>query len=60
MTHQAHLNLPPIVSRKHLFYTPVPVWLALSVSATLGLSGSLQLGLPAGDAFLAAQFSAFT
>jgi hypothetical protein len=56
---QAHLNtaassfnslhLHSIGSKKTVF----PDWLALSVSAILGLSGSPQLGPPAGDTFVA-------
>jgi hypothetical protein len=43
-----------LVPRKYLFSTAVSNWLALSMSATLGLSGSPQLGHPAGDVFAAA------
>jgi hypothetical protein len=39
-----------LVPRKQFFSTTVPDWLALSVSAILGLSGSPQLGSPAGNA----------
>jgi hypothetical protein len=41
----------PLAPRKHLFLTSVPDWLASSVPVILGLSGSPQLGPPAGDAF---------
>jgi hypothetical protein len=40
----------PLVPRKHPFKTAVPDWLALSAPASLGFSGSPQLGPPAGDA----------
>ena len=46
---------PALVPRKHLFQTAVSDCLALSVSAILGLSGSPQLGHPAGDAFVTVQ-----
>ena len=37
-----------LVPRKYLFQTAVPDWLALLVPAILALSGSPQLGPPAG------------
>ena len=61
---KAHLNaassfnIPPLTPRwsqeSISFKQQFLIGWALSASATLGLSGSLQLGLPAGDAFVAA------
>lgn len=45
----------PLVLRKHTFSTAVSNRLALSASVILNLSGSLPLGPPEGDAFVAVQ-----
>jgi hypothetical protein len=46
-----------LVPSKHLFHAEVPDWLALSVSAILGLSESLSFDPPVGVAFAAAYAS---